>query len=85
MVTRSKEDGGLGVLDIKTQNEALLLKHLHKFFNRANVPWVHLVWEKHYTNGRLPNHVKKGLFWWRDILKLVPPISFGIIVGKVHL
>ena len=62
MVTRPKEEGGLGVLDIKTQNEALLLKHLHKFFNRADVPWVHLVWEKHYTNGRLPNHVKKAHF-----------------------
>jgi hypothetical protein len=31
MVTRAKEDGGLGILDLKTQNEALLLKHLHKF------------------------------------------------------
>lgn len=43
MVTKSKEDGGLGILDLKTQNEALLLKHLHKFFNRADIPWVHLV------------------------------------------
>jgi hypothetical protein len=33
-VTRPKEDGGLGILDLKTQNDALLLKYLHKFFNR---------------------------------------------------
>ena len=32
---------------------------------------MHLVWEKHYTNGRLSSHVKKGSFWWRDILKLL--------------
>lgn len=32
MVTRPKDEGGLGVLDLRTQNEALLLKHLHKFF-----------------------------------------------------
>ena len=59
MVTKSKEEGGLGVLDLKTQNEALLLKNFHKFYNRADIPWVHLIWEKYYSNGRLPNHVKK--------------------------
>jgi len=64
MVTRPKEDGGLGVLDLKTQNEALLLKNLHKFFNKADIPWVHLIWEKYYRNGKLSNHVKKGSFWW---------------------
>lgn len=42
-VCRSKEQGGLGVLNIQTQNEALLIKHLHKFFNRADIPWVSLV------------------------------------------
>lgn len=71
MVTKPKEYGSLGVLDLKTQNEALLLKHLHKFFNRANVPWVQLVWEKHNSNGKLPSHIKKCSFWWRDILNLV--------------
>jgi hypothetical protein len=72
MVSRPKNDGGLGILDLKTQNEAILIiKNLHKFFNRTHIPWVHLVWEKRYANGRLPNHVKKGSFWWRDILKLL--------------
>jgi len=37
-----------------------------------DTPWVHLVWEKHYRNGRLPNHVKKWSFWWKDVLKLLP-------------
>ena len=60
LVTTAKEDGGLGVLDLKTQNEALLLKHLHKFSNRADIPWVHLVWEKYYSNGKLPSHIKKA-------------------------
>lgn len=41
------------------QNEALLLKYLDKFYKRADLPWVHLVWVKHYRNGRLPNHIKK--------------------------
>ena len=31
----------------------------------------HLIWEKHYANGKLPGRTKKGSFWWRDILKLL--------------
>ena len=30
-----------------------------------------LVWEKYYDNGRLPEEVKNGSFWWRDVLKLL--------------
>lgn len=71
MVCVPKSEGGLGVLNLKTQNEALILKYLDKFFNREDIPWVHLVWEKHYKNGKLPNHIKRGSFWWRDVLKLL--------------
>ena len=46
MVCLPKDEGGLGVIKLQTQNEALLLKLLHKFFNRDDIPWVHLVWEK---------------------------------------
>lgn len=41
-----KEEEGLGVLNLRTQNEALLLKNLHKFSNREDIPWVHLIWQK---------------------------------------
>lgn len=58
MICVPKKEGGLGVLNLKTQNEDLLLKYLHKFFNRDDIPWVHLVCEKHYSNGKLPNQVK---------------------------
>lgn len=47
------------------------MKHLHKFFNREDITWVHLVWEKYYSNGSLPSSQKKGSFRWRDILKLL--------------
>jgi len=56
---------------LQTQNDALLLKNLDKFFNRKDLPWVNLVWEKYYSNGRLPGGTKKDSFWWRDILKLL--------------
>jgi len=31
-----------------------------------------MVWEKHYPNDKLPGTVKKGSFWWRDVLKGLP-------------
>lgn len=71
MVCKDKKEGGLGVININTQNEALLIKHLHKFFNREDIPWVSLIWEKYYSNGSLPGTRKVGSFWWRDIIKLL--------------
>jgi len=71
MVCKSKDEGGLGVLDLRTQNEALLLKFLHKFYNREDIPWVNLIWEIYYQNGKLPTDTGKGSFWWKDCLKLL--------------
>jgi hypothetical protein len=71
-VCLQKSEGGLGVLHLETHNEALLLKNLHKFFNKLDIPCVHLIWEKYYSNGKLLNHTMKGSFWWRDILRLLP-------------
>jgi len=39
------------------------MKNLDKFFNRKDIPWVNLVWEKHYKNGILQGTVKKGSCW----------------------
>jgi len=71
IVCKTKEKGGLGVINLHLQNQALLMKNLDNFFNKKDIPWVHLVWEKHYSNGRLPSNIKKGSFWWRDNLKLL--------------
>jgi hypothetical protein len=49
MVCKPKVMGGLGVVDLKIQNEYLLLKHLDKFHNQVDIPWVHLIREKYYT------------------------------------
>lgn len=71
MICTSKTEGRLRVINLKTHNEALLMKHLHKFFNRKDIPWVGLVWESYYENGRLPGGTNRGSFWWRDITKLI--------------
>jgi hypothetical protein len=42
-VSVPKTKGGLGVRDLYLQNEALLLKQLDKFYNKKDIPWVHLI------------------------------------------
>lgn len=70
LVCRPKEKGGLGVLNITIQNQGLLLKHLHNFYNKADVPWVDLIWTSYYT-VEVPHVVGDcGSFWWRDVFQL---------------
>jgi hypothetical protein len=71
MVCLPKKQGGLGVLDLSLHNDAMLLKFMHKFFNKIDIPWVQLIWENYYANGKLPGQNKRGSFWWRDIVKLL--------------
>jgi hypothetical protein len=70
IVMKPKEKGGLGVLNLRLQNDALLMKHLHKFYNRVDVPWVHLIWSRYYTS-KVPHAAREsGSFWWKDVLRL---------------
>ena len=70
LVCRLKSKGGLGIIDIKTQNVALLLKHLFMFYNHGDVPWVTLIWDAYYP-CKIPHAMDLvGSFWWRDIMQL---------------
>jgi hypothetical protein len=62
MVTKPKLKGGLVVINFRLKNEVLLMKNLHKFFNKDDLPWVKLLWSKYYSNGKLPCQTKKGSF-----------------------
>jgi hypothetical protein len=53
--TRSKNKGGLGIIDLRSQNDALLLKHLDKFYFKKDTPWVNLVWDSYYSQGQIPH------------------------------
>jgi hypothetical protein len=54
---QTKEKRGRGIL-------ALLLKHLDKFYNKKNIPWVNLIWNTHYSNGEIPHVTRdRGSFW----------------------
>lgn len=69
-VQRPKDKGGLGVLNLRLQNDALLIKQLHKFYNTVDVPWVNLIWSKYYTDRAPHCSRESGSFWWRDVLWL---------------
>ena len=82
MVCLPKEEGGLGVLNLKTQNESLLLKNLYKFYNKVDTPWYILFG---INIIRMENYVvilKKGFFWWRDNLKLLDKFK-GLAMCKI--
>lgn len=65
-----KEKGGQGVINLRLQNDALLLKQLDKFYNKTDIPWVNLIWNKYYE-GKVPHECRElGSFWWRDIMRL---------------
>jgi len=70
---RTKEEGGLGIVNMKSQNVALLIKYMDKFYNHADIPWVSLTWSKLYSNNSTHPHARSpiGSFWWKDIMKLM--------------
>ena len=48
IVQKPKAKGGLGVINLSLQNEALLIKQLDKFYKKENVQWVKLIWQRYY-------------------------------------
>jgi hypothetical protein len=70
MVCRPKAKGGLGIINLKIQNKCLLLKHLHNFYNNADLPWVRLVKHAYYFNDAPHAVAVCGSFWWRSIMRL---------------
>ncbi len=69
-VRMPKEKGGLGVINLRVHNTALLLKHMIKFYNGVDLPWVRLISQSYYVS-RVPHlTMNKGSFWWRDITAL---------------
>jgi len=70
MVQLPKNKGGLGVINLRIQNGALLLKQLHKFYTKQDIPWVNLFWQTYYQQ-KVPHAAREvGSFWWKDILRL---------------
>jgi hypothetical protein len=70
MICKPKNKGGLGIINLQIQNSALLLKHLHKFYNHEDIPWVHFVRDAYYYQSVPHVLVLFGSFWWRSVISL---------------
>ena len=69
-VQKPKDKGGLGIQNLRLQNDALLLKQLHKFCLKLDTPWCNLIWSKYYQD-KVPHAAREvGSFWWKDVLRL---------------
>jgi hypothetical protein len=82
-----KKSGGLGVLDLKQQNRALMIKNMYTFYNCRDIPWVQLVWRAHYDSGTLPDQaILKGSHWWRSCIALLDELKqiTTVIPGNGH-
>ncbi|TVU27564.1 hypothetical protein EJB05_19054, partial [Eragrostis curvula] len=46
------------------------MKHLDKFYNKSDVPWVKLIWSTYYED-EVPHYANEvGSFWWKDVFRL---------------
>jgi hypothetical protein len=84
LICKPKMKGGLGIVDFQNKNEALLMKFLHKFYNKQmDIPWVKLIWDTYY-HEEVPHAAKScGSYWWRDISKLMDKYR-GVTRPDVH-
>lgn len=74
MVCKPKKRGGI--------NQALLMKNLHKFYNRQDLPWTHLIWSTYYDQ-EVPHVAREcGSFWWQDIMRMATTLPNLIAEGK---
>jgi hypothetical protein len=62
MVCIPKIEGGLGVINLEKQNEALLMKKFRQVFQQKSHSLGFFDLGKHYSNGRLPNNRRKDSF-----------------------
>ena len=54
------------------------MKFIHKFLNKADIPWVQIIWETYYQSS-LPGERVVGSFWWKEICKLLPTYKMHAI------
>lgn len=75
-----KDKSGLGVINIKIKGDlgyksysSMRSKYkgglegqLDKFYNKKNVQWVSLIWNKYYSDSAPHMRKYKCSFWWKD-------------------
>jgi hypothetical protein len=69
-VQKPKDKGGLGVINLRLQNDALLMKQPHKFYNHHDVPWVQMIWFRYYQDQSASCHHRGWLLQVEGYFKI---------------
>jgi hypothetical protein len=73
---QDRKEKGVGDHQLQKAEHGPTPKFLDKFYNKRDIPWVKLVWNTYYGNGKIPHASRdRGSFWWRNILKLLMNIE----------
>jgi len=71
MVCKPKEEGGLGIRDIRKFNYALLAKWRWRFLTEEKGRWKEMLVSKYGTNVDTPQSpIKFQSWWWKDMQKV---------------
>ena len=81
-VCRPKEFGGLGLLNTRYMNIALLLKWIWKLFNNADdAPWLQILKNKYLRNGEsIPMNNSRGSQFWNGLQS----VKHWFVWGAIH-
>ena len=87
-VTKTKQQGGLGIRDIKLNNEAFLTNQAWRIWSNPNGFWAKFLKQRHFPNTHFLNLAIStyGSHSWKAILKGRSILSKGTrwIVGNVQ-
>lgn len=76
-VCRPKNQGGLGILNSKLMNVALLTKWIWKLSQNASGLWVDLLKAKYFPNGNFFKATQRGSTFWNGIQAVKPAFALG--------
>jgi hypothetical protein len=80
MVTRPKDQGGLGILDSRLMNECLLVKWIWKIAQGSNDTWFKLIKGKYMTKGNFfLSSDRDASQFWKGLHKVKHLFKWGAI------
>jgi hypothetical protein len=89
MVSRPKDQGGLGIINTKIMNESLLVKWIWKIFQQPDELWFKILEAKYLgENGFFDSRIRNGSQFWKGLHKVKHLFKWGAVFevgnGKLY-